>query len=571
MKYLFLLILAGLVVLSVLTWRSLPESLSPVPVLYWVTDANPAREDQIHLFHLWQVKNGYTTSIQLESAEETERFLQNQGRFFRRSLLEINPDLQSPRSANYPLTITLPQAELRLDTANADVTKRIIQGVSNVGGDIMDMWSGLHMWQMQGMGLLRDVTEDAKRLNFGPDRTYGAILPEIAIPDSQGRWHQYQFPCNVVSSAYFVNLEQIKKAGMPPPPRTWTIAEFEAYGSEYVKRANQGLDRPRYFLINGIDNQILRRSFGASELNETMTACTIDDPRNVQAMKTYLRWQNDLKIIPSAVDRAGFATDSGYGGQDAQLFNAGNYAMLFTGRYLLIQFRKFNLDRVRSGKPPMELGFSEPPYNVFPNTNIGTRAAAVYSGGKHQDLSVLFLSYLASEDYNMQIVYDADSLPPNPVYTRTKDYLTPDPDPSRGVYPQTEYAVHGPFAEITQTIAVANNHSPFILQAVVMREIGYADDAIINGVLSPEQAYANAARRVNTEIALNLTENPRLKPLYDRKIEQQKQIDDMKEAILRFQSQNPDTAVPAELRIPLNLIDNPFHRAYYRKIGWIKE
>lgn len=571
MKYLFILMLSCLIAASILTWRALPESLSPAPVLYWVTDANPAREDQIHLFHLWQVKHGYTTSIQLEDAEQAERFLQNQGRFFRRSLLDINPDLRSPRSAVYPLTITLPQAELRLDTANADVTKRIIQGVSNVGGDIMDMWSGLHMWQMQGMGLLRDVTEDAKRLNFGPDKTYSALFPEIAIPDAQGRWHQYQFPCNVVSPAYFVNLEQIKKTGMSPPPRTWTIAEFEAYGAEYVKRANEGLDRPRYFLINGIDNQILRRSFGASELNETMTACTIDDPRNIQAMKTYLRWQNELRIIPSAVDRAGFATDSGYGGQDAQLFNAGNYAMLFTGRYLLIQFRKFNLDRVKSGKPPLELGFSEPPYAVFPNTTISTRAAAVYSGGKHQDLAVLFLSYLASEDYNRQIVQDADSLPPNPAYTKGEDYLRPATDPAKGIYPQTEYAVHGPFAEIPQTISVANNHSPFILQAVVMREIGYADDAITNGVLSPEEAYANAARRVNTEIALNLSENPRLKPLYEKKVAQQKQIDQMKKSILSFQSQNPNTPIPTELRIPLNLIDNPFHRAYYTRIGWVKE
>ncbi len=571
MKYLFAVIFALLVLASVVTQAYLPDHRSGVPLIYWVTDANPAREDQIHLFHLWQVKNGYKESVELETKSEADAFLARQGRFFRRSLLELNPLLGSLDTATFPLTITVPKAEMRLDTANSDVTKRIIQGVSGVGGDVMDMWSGVHMWQMQGMGLLRDVTEDAKRLNYGPDQTYAALLPEIAIPEQDGKWHQYQFPCNVAASAYFVNLEQIEKVGMPPPPRTWTHATFEAYGAEYVKRANAGLTRPRFFLVNGVDMQTLRRSFGASELNETMTASTIDDPRNIAAMEKYLRWQNELRIVPSSVDRAGFSTDSGYGGQDAQLFNAGNYAMLNTGRYLLIQFRKFNIDRVKSGRSPMKLGFSEPPYSVFPNTNMSTRAAAVYSGGKHQDLAVLFQAYLASEEYNMQIVRDADSLPPNPKYTNNPEYLRPKPDPAGGIYPETEYAVHGPFVEIANTIGVASSHSPFILQASVLREVNKADESITSNVVLPADAYASAARRVNDEIARNLGENPRLQPRFAQKVEQQKQIDAMKAAITAFQKSNLEKPIPDDLRIPLGLIDNPFHRAYYKTLGWVKE
>lgn len=570
MKYLFLAILLAMIALSVGTWKALPEASSPRPILYWVTDANPAREDQIHLFHLWQIKHGHSVSHTLKSADDAKAFVEPQGRLFKRSLMEINPVLQNPDTATYPLTIQLPLAEMRVDTANADATKRIIQGVSGVGGDVMDLWSGATMWQFVGMNLLRDVTEDASRLGFGPDQTYAAILPEIAIPTEDGRWRQYQFPCNVVAPAYFTNLEQFKKVGMPPPPTTWTVDAFEAYGREYVKRANVGLERPRFFLVNAVDASILRRSFGASELNETMTACTIDDPRNVAAMEKYMQWQNEYRILPNAVDRAGFATDSGYGGADAQLFNAGNYAMLFTGRYLLISFRKFNIDRVNAGLPPMELGFSEIPYQRFANTTISTRAAAVYIGGKHQDLAVLFQAYLASEDYNMQIVRDADSLPPNPIYTQRPEYIRPDPDPARGIYPQTEYAVHVPFTKVAEQRGVANSHSPFVLNTVVTREINRADDVIRNQVQTPAVAYADAKRRIDLEIDRNLKENPRLTPLYETKVKQQAKIEQMKRAIEAHLQTHPNQPVPDAMKIPMKMIDNPFHRAYYAHEGWAK-
>jgi multiple sugar transport system substrate-binding protein len=578
MKHLFILLLALLLLAGFLTYRSMPDVGSTRPILYWVTDANPAREDQIHLFHLWQVKHGHSATRQIASEDDLKSFFAGQGRLMKRSLLEINPQIKpildgsNTATIEYPLTITLPEAEMRTDTANADLTKRIIQGVSGVGGDVMDMSSGHTMWQLQGMGLLRDVTDAATQGGFGPDKTYKALLPEIAVPMGEtGTYRQYMFPCNVVAPGYIVNVETFEKYGLPAPPRRWTIAEFERIGTEFVRRANKGLPRNRFFLAGSIDQSILRRTFGADALNETMTAGAVDDPRSVEAAKTYVRWQNELRLLPSAADRAGFSSDSGYGGQDPQLFNNGNYAMQMTGRYLLIQYRQFNIDRVKKGQPPMKLAVSELPYSTIPITNMGTRAASVYSGGKHQKLAELFLQYLASEDYNMQVVRDADSLPPNPEYTRTPEYLAPAPDPAKGIYPETELGLHQPFAELAETIAVAASHSPFILTVVVQREVGRAEELFINGNADPAEALASAKRRIDAEIARNIEENPKLRPLFDLKVAKQKHIDTMKQTIVAFQQANPGAAVPDELQIPLALLDNPFHRAFYVHQGWARD
>lgn len=574
MKLLFLTILVALLGASVLKLWSMPDVSSPVPIIYRVTDSNPAREDQIHLFHLWQVENGHSVTRAFDSEASLKKFFSQQSRLLRRSLLEINPQVKSiiegttTATIEYPLTITLPKAEMRVDTANADVTKRIIQGVSGVGGDLMDLVSGHTMWQFQGMGLLRDVTESARKLGFGPEHTYPALFPEITIPNADGSLRQYMFPANAASVGYIVNVETLQKYGLEAPPMRWTVDDFERLGTEFVKRANQGLARNRFFFAGGIDQTLLWRSFGVDALNETMTASALDDPRAVDAAKTFLRWQNDLRLIPSAADRAGFSSDSGYGGQEPQLFNNGNYAMSMTGRFLLIQYRQFNLDRVARGQPPMKLVAVEPPHAIMPVSTMTTRALSIYAGGKHPELAELFLAFLASESYNMQVVRDADSLPPDPQFTNRVEYLEPAADPSRGIYPDTEIGLHRPFKQFAETIGIAGSHSPFVLTVVVQREVLRAQDSYTNANIDPAATLLSAKRRIDAEIERNLQENPELRPLFEKKLERQKKIDVMKSAITRHLSANPKSQLPPELKIPLSLIDNPFHRVFLVHQGW---
>jgi multiple sugar transport system substrate-binding protein len=251
-------------------------------------------------------------------------------------------------------------------------------------------------------------------------------------------------------------------------------------------------------------------------------------------------------IIPSNADLAAMTASGGYGGTSPQKFNSGEYAMIHAGRYLLIQMRQFDADRKKKGLPLLDMTTAGLPYDEFANVTFVTRSAAVYVGSKHPELAYYFLSYLASEDYNMQIVRDADSLPPNPAYTRTEAYLHPPDHPN-------EWDVHGAFAKAAETIAIGNSYSPFVLRQIYNRELDEATQEFLTDRISADQAVRQLASRLNQAIDRTLVENPELKPLYDKLVKDQQTIDS-----LRARGE----------KVPLSLIRDPFHRAYYQYKGW---
>ena len=479
MRYLFLVITIVLVGATVMTVMTLPDAHSAVPVIYWVTDANPARQEQIRLFQAWLKRHHY------------------------------------------------PQMELRLDTANNDVSKELIQGVSGVAGDCIDIGSGSGMRYFQSVGLLTDVTDWARQMGFDPSHTYPAMKTEITL---DGR--QYLFPCNCYDTLYWTNKATFRKFGQPVPPKQWNVETFERLGKAFVAAANPPGKRREVFFANTAPLDVIRRGYGVSLFNETLTRCTLDDPRYVKALRLVRKWTYDDHLCPTAAEAQSFSTASGYGGSTLQLFNSGNYAMFLMGRYALIQLRKFG---------QLELGVSWPPTGGFPNCGTGTRAAAIYTGSKHPELAKYFLAYLASEDYNMQIVRDSDSQPPNPVYARTEEYKHP------AQYPN-EWGCHEAFEEAMWKIAIGPEYSPFVVPDVVSREDNNATEAYMSGIISANDAAKQAANRINAEIDRNLRDHPRLQKRYDELSARQKQIDALK---ARHQ------------KIPLALVDNHFLRRYY--------
>jgi len=559
MKYFFVVCLGVLIAASVFTHSISPETQSEIPVLYWVTDPNPARVLQVSTFQEWLRQNGY------------------------------------------------PEFEVRVDTANADASKMLIQGVSGVGSDIIGHCGGQRMRYFRKVGLLTDVTTWAKELNFGPEYTFPAMKPELTV---DGR--QYAFPCNVYAHMLWVNEGTFAQYGVPLPPKRWTFEEFEQHGKQFVEAANKGKTRRTIFFVNGPHSRIWRRSMGLDVYNETMTRCILDDPRNVELLKRIHRWTYEDRIVPSAADREAFATESGYGGSSFQLFNSGNYAMVWCGRYALIQFREFG---------GLDLAVSEPPHGGFPVTSTGTRAAAIYVGGKHRDLAKYFLSYLASEAYNMNIVRDADALPPNPKYTKTEAYRRPLPllpdlkalfgyadhetqavhdfekrfyavtdtidrttpvDPAKLPQPpkpdsmspeayeeclrefheiylkhmstyMKEWGCHEAFAQAVEEIAIPVSSSPFVLESVAFRLISWSEEAFMADRETAEETARQMAERVNQEIERTLVENPKLRPRHE-------ELSDLQEKI--------DQRRGAGQRVPLDWITNPFYRRYYVARGW---
>ncbi len=494
MKYLFGVVAVLLVTASAVTWLTLPTVRSDVPVVYWVTGYSEARVQQVDLFGQWMVDEGLVT----ETGE--------------------------------------PIMRLKLDAGNNSMPKKVIQGVSGVAGDVIDIYNGGERLQFyQQIGLVTDLTDLAPRRGFGLDVTWPAVESDITI---DGR--QYTFPCNVYALMYWVNVDAFERVGLAVPPERWTLDEFERIGTAYVEAANPDGEVRMDFFANAVTLRTLYRSMGLSAFNETLTACTLDDPRFARSLALIHRWTHELHLLPTSSQRSAMASTGSGNRFNVDMLHQGRFALITGGRYTLVHLRDY---------PDLRLAVVEPPHAGFPNTATGARAAAIFIGSEHADLAAHFLHFLASEPYNMQIVRDADALPPNPRFTRTEAFARPADRPN-------EWHLHTPFAQAARDIAIGGVFSPFVLAMTVNRHVDDAEQKILFEYdrYGPEQLARRTADRVNAEIQRTLDERPDLRPLYEQRLEQQRRIDERKSA---------GRPIPAEL------VQNPFLRRYHAARGML--
>ncbi len=545
MKYLFLLVFVILLGASVWLSTQMPEgSTDRKALIYWTTDANPARVEQVRLFDEWQVERG---------------LIDDEG---------------------------VPLIELRLDVGNSDETKKIIQSVSGVAADVLDLGNGHGMRFFQELAVLEDVTDLAGPLGFDVSTSYDSMLNELSFVDFDGDRRQYMYPCNVAFTMIMINEQTFRDVGMTPPSDGWTIEEFEEVGKEFVSRANSGeydLDNigGRRFFLDGLGTLELYRSMGVDTYNETATATNLTSPEVVRAQELIRKWTYEDRILPSGADQLAMSSSGGYGGGGAEGFEIGRYATFNGGRWHMIRFRQTNQTRVAAGGKPLELSVVQLPNGGYPTVTIGTRGAVIYRDGSKTTepvtfksvegdsvevpadtpWAVFFQSFLASKQYNDQIIADSDGLPPNEKYTNSEAYLFPAKDPAMGVYPETEHKVHGPYLEAATTIADPRSYSPFILYQEALREEGNARDKFlanppIPGYEDAAVAMADADRRIMQRMRETIAEQPELRAEYESRLKDQQTIDQLK---------------ASGQKIPAELIRNPFYLRYYRQKGMLDE
>ena len=542
MRTLFVICALLLLAAGTATYFTQPEKQTAVPVIYWVIDPAPARPEQIDLFHQWLMAKGHGTTHEIRSMPELHAFRRKKwSENIREAIANGSPDgakvfADDTTESDLPLTVVAPPVEMRLDSASNDLYKKLVQGVSGVAGDVIEAYNGGQQMQfLASGGMLADVTESAREHGFTPDRTYKALVPSLSY---EGR--QYAFPRNVAQTMYWVNKEIFRKYGQPLPPSRWTIETFEERGKAYVEAANRGEPRQQWFFADRAMKNELRRSLGLSMFNETLTTCTLDDPRSARILALIHKWTYVDRILPSAADRASFDTEGGWGGQSFQLFKSGRYALFASGRWALMLFRKFGA---------MELAVVEPPFGAMPNTTLGGGQGTVFAASRQRRFAELFLAYMADESYNMQIVRSGDALPPNPAYTKTEEYLRPKEHPN-------EWGTHEMWSNAARDIAITQSFSPFVLPVTVMRHDRDAEEEVMNNRMTPEQAVRVLAEQVNADIARNLRDSAKLREKHGEYAALQRKIDE---------------ARAAGRKVPAAWIKNPFHLRWYEHQGWLED
>ena len=429
----------------------------------------------------------------------------------------------------------LPATDLRIDVANSDPTKVIIQGISGIGSDLIPSYFGADMQYLQAMGLLSDLTPDADREGFGPG-TFSPVAHDEAIVNGK----QYAYPTLLYVLMDYVNVDTFTQLGLPVPPARMTFDQFETIGKEFVAKANPPGQKMRRFFCSGVSPLTMRRSLGLDTFNETLTRCTLDDPRNTQVLQLIHKWTETDHLLPDATDMAAFTTDSSTAasfGPRIYQFRIGNIAMIAGGSYLAATFRQW---------PDLKLAVCEPTYGEFPNAVFGATMLSVYAGSKHPEAARSYLYFLASPDYLRWVVESGTGIPANTEIAHSAEYLHPAGHPA-------EWPCNEPFVDAIEQIGIPYTASPYVLYSVYSRLDDEACARYTAGQCTAEEAARRAASAINDEINQTLEQQPALRARYAMLVARQQEIDARRQR---------------GEKVPLDWIENPFYRRYYQFMKW---
>ncbi len=485
MRNLFLLVLVFLIAFSqLMMFLKNGETASKIPVIYWATDQNPTRQRTVDLYRAWLKTNGY------------------------------------------------PDMDVRVDPVNGQAQKLIIQGLSGVAPDMFNLfgWDIQYLYQL---GIIADLDPIISNLAIPSENHDPVVSNEIYIDGKRVAFSQ-----NAGTSYYFVNNDFIKSIGMELPPTSWDLETFEKYGKELVAKANAVKKRQQSFLTPTVDRETVRRSFGISIFNETMTKCTLNTPVHVEMLKKIYQWTYVDHILPSQADMESMSVEAGAGGANATtLLKQGVYSMGWSGLPVLIGLHEI--------KANFEIGIAEAPSGGFRNSVTRTYGLTLYSAGKNKDYAKYFLQYLTSESHNLQIADNGDQMPPIPSFRKRDEFMKP-------VGRMNEWKCHEIYTAKAKELGIANEYSVYAAYNPILKEEKKAFEAFMSKVITAEAATKLMEEKVMALIALSINNNSELKARYEKDLLVQNEI---------------DKAKAEGKKIPLNLVKNPFLLRYYKDTG----
>ena len=260
MKNLFLIIAVLLCLAAIVTYLTRTDHDGGT-TLVWTAGLSADRVEQVAAFHEWMKKTG--------------RVDKNGEPLFR----------------------------IRLEAADNQST--LIQAVSGMAGDLIDH---VPVKRFAPMGVLEDITDFARENGLDPAHNYAAA-GDLLMHDGK----QYAYPCNLAVRGLLCNVDLFRKYGMEPPPEAWTPEEFEAYGLEFIRRANAGRARQEVFFAGAMPGIILplARSMGGDLFNETLTAPALNSEPFEKALTLYQTGLKKASYTVWVVDYSGSMLGAG--------------------------------------------------------------------------------------------------------------------------------------------------------------------------------------------------------------------------------------------------------------------
>jgi multiple sugar transport system substrate-binding protein len=380
-----------------------------------------------------------------------------------------------------------------------DQTKLIVQCATGTGPDVVDTQLEALPTLVQA-GVLLDLSPYAEEMGFSVKNTYPALSDALKVDGKQ-----YAFPCNVWANAVIYNKAVFDDHGVPYPESDWSLEDFIRAGQGIRNNASKS-GKKHLPVANWLGGWIVQDMFaglGGRYFSEDGVVSLLDSRESRRAFRIYHELIFKHKVIPTAAELAAASAQGGWGSYGLTLFSSGRAAMLFCGRWYIVQAP--NYPNLKGNLGAVAL----PRIDGRKSAGMaGTRCAGINVKSRHAQEALKFLAFLASPEYNRLIVMDGDALPPNPKLAKTGRDLVNEavPDP----------AFHQVFIE---AIARARpiDISPFIDFAMVLRWYNERVGEVENKLLTPDEACRKLAREINWSIRTSLERRLDLQAVYEKR------------------------------------------------------
>jgi len=378
--------------------------------------------------------------------------------------------------------------------------KLIVQCATGTGPDVIDLYGIEHMRSCAEAGILLDLTPYAREMGFAPENTYPAIRDGLLVDGKQ-----YRFPCNVWANCVIYNKKVFDDHGVSYPRKGWTYDDFIEIGRRFKttpsKSGEKHLAVANYYNVWFFQDLLI--GCGGRQFTPDGLRSAFDSEEAIRAMRMYhdLMYVHGVLTPPS--EAAALSSQGGWGAGGLNWFSAGRAAMIFIGRWYIVQVP--NWPNLKGCLGAVQL----PRVGERPSAGqCGSRAAGINVKSPHRREALKFLQYLASPAYSRLIVADGDSMPPNPELARSGQDLVNEAvdDPE----------FHEPFVEALKS-ARPLDYSPYIDASLVQRWLSERIGQVENKLVSPEEAMRSLAAEINEKIRQNIERRPDLQALSSRR------------------------------------------------------
>jgi multiple sugar transport system substrate-binding protein len=210
----------------------------------------------------------------------------------------------------------------------------------------------------------------------------------------------YSLPVTAIPVNLFYNERKLEEAGFTAPPKTW--AEVEAMGPKLTNPAKN-----TYCYASGMAarspydgpvKEFLPLVYQNNDMAIKNGKCNLNSPAAVNALTTWLKWVNDLKIYaPGVFSNTGKDKSEAFvGEQVAMVNNATAHVVIVEGR-----------------NPKMKFGIAPLPQNVTYGTSDGGWIVGISNISKNKEAAWEFFHWLAGPEGSAKVTIAAKHLPGN--------------------------------------------------------------------------------------------------------------------------------------------------------------